>query len=85
MNETKRKADELVNQFKNLNRLKDFGGMDERVALDCAIICQEREVKNNDKHLICLMKYGVNSDAYRRLKSRFNESQEILTELKSRL
>ncbi len=93
---TKQKADELVKSFEmhsvnldsNDNDVKHYihsQKISTELAIECAIICQEREVKNNEKTYKCLIKYGVHSDAYRRLTSKFNEAQELLTELKSRL
>jgi hypothetical protein len=83
---TKQKADELIESMDILdNPFCGVYNMTHYQKLRCAIICQEREVKNNEKTYKCLIKYGVHSDAYRRLTSKFNEAQELLTELKSRL
>lgn len=88
---TKQKADELIEQFyyEITNGVgPPFWELKENaknLATRIAIICHEREVKNNEKTYKCLIKYGVHSDAYRRLTSKFNEAQELLTELKSRL
>ena len=43
----KRKAEELVQQFIDVPILQDFGGMDKRIAKECALIALGEILKHN--------------------------------------
>jgi hypothetical protein len=60
-------------------------GLEPEDSIRCAILHQTGIVENNERTYNCLVRYGVNDNAYRLLKSRFEEAKQILETLKSRV
>lgn len=48
MTPARRKAEELVERFIGHPQLTDFGGMDDHIAIDCALICVEEVLRITD-------------------------------------
>lgn len=44
------KAEELVDRFIGHPQLTDFGGMDDHIAIDCALICVEEMLIIQPRH-----------------------------------
>ncbi|MDV3490966.1 hypothetical protein CMV03_07150 [Elizabethkingia anophelis] len=72
--EAKEKAEELVNKFVNVEYLQDFSGMNERLAVDCAIISADESLK-------AVEKYGRDTDELQNMENEFRFWDEVKSEL----
>ncbi|MDV3508975.1 hypothetical protein CMU89_17015 [Elizabethkingia anophelis] len=72
--EAKEKAEELVNKFENVEYLQDFSGMNERLAVDCAIISADESLK-------AVEKYGRDNDELQNMENEFRFWDEVKSEL----
>jgi hypothetical protein len=60
MKSPKEKAKELVDRFRNVDYLKDYEGMDEELAKQCALILVD-EIINCDNNFIRILKHEATS------------------------
>jgi hypothetical protein len=80
-----KECDALIEKYYPLVHKGDSTISPTVLATTCAILHQTGIVENNERTYNCLVRYGVNDNAYRLLKSRFEDAKQILETLKSRV